>query len=96
MAEFELNIYGNNDEILKKYATSHIRWGVLLQALKLDEQLDGASAEQQFDAISELLKKLFPELTDEEIQNADYSDVINTFKQILNKANKLDSGEPKN
>ena len=32
MAQFELNIYGKDDEIVERYATDRVRWGIFLQA----------------------------------------------------------------
>ena len=95
MAQFELNIYGNNDEIVKTHATDRVRWGVFMQALELQESLEEQSAEEQFKAINELVKKIFPDLTDAERENADINEVLNTFKQLLNKAGKI-GVKPKN
>lgn len=89
MAQFELNIYGNNDEILKTYATDRVRWGVYLQALELQEKIAGKSAAEQFRLINAFLKKIFPDLTDEDLELADYDDVMNTFKQLINKSNAI-------
>lgn len=89
MAQFELNIYGNNDEILKTYATDRVRWGVYLQALELQEKIAGKSAAEQFRLINVFLKKIFPDLTDEDLEFADYDDVMNTFKQLINKSNAI-------
>ena len=36
MAQFELNTYGKDDEILNTFATDRVRWGVFMQALELD------------------------------------------------------------
>lgn len=89
MAIFELNIYGKNDEIEKTYATDRVRWGVFLQALELQEQIAGETVEEQFKAINEFVKQIFPELTDADLAKADIDDVLNTFKQLLNKASKI-------
>lgn len=89
MAQFELNIYGNNDEILKTYATDRVRWGVYLQALELQEKIAGKSAAEQFRLINAFLKKIFPDLTDEDLELADYDDIMNTFKQLINKSNAI-------
>lgn len=89
MAQFELNIYGNNDEITKTYATDKVRWGVFMQALELQDGLTEKSAAEQLKLINAFIKKIFPELTDEEIEWADSDDVLNTFKQLLNKANSI-------
>ena len=95
MALFELNIYGKDDEVIKKYETDKVRWGVYLQATELSENLEGASASEKFKKISAFVKKIFPELTDDELDKADSDDVLNTFKQLINKANgiKTDSNE---
>lgn len=89
MAVFELNIYGKNDEIIKTYTTDRVRWGVFMQALELQESIEEQSAEEQFKAINSFIKKIFPDLTDADLNNADINDVLNTFKQLLFKASKL-------
>ena len=63
MAKFELNTYGKNDEILVTFETDRVRWGVFAQALKLADDLEKMSAEQQFAAIGEFVKKIFTSLT---------------------------------
>lgn len=95
MAQFELNIYGNNDEILKTYSTEKVRWGVFMQALELQEGLQGKSPAEQFKLMNSFLKKIFPDLTDADLELADGDDVINTFKQLTHKANAL-NGNTKN
>lgn len=95
MAQFELNIYGNNDEIIKTFATDKIRFGIFMQALELEEGLTEMSAGEQFKTISNFVKKIFPDLTDADLENADMDDVFNTFKQLMNKANKI-GGNSKN
>lgn len=95
MAQFELNVYGNNDEIIKQFQTDKVRWGVYMQALELDEKLTDQSPAEQFKQINNFVKKIFPELTDADLENADSDDVINTFRQLLHKANKI-GGTSKN
>ena len=91
MALFELNIYGNDDEVVKKFETDRVRWGVYLQATELSESLEGASAAEKFRKISAFVKKIFPDLTDEELENADSDDVMNTFAQLIRKAKGIKS-----
>lgn len=86
MAQFKLNIYGENDEIIKTHETDHVRWGVYMQALELQESIKGAPAAEQFAAINRFIYKIFPGLTEEELMDADGQDVFNTFKQLVNKA----------
>ena len=93
MAQFELNIYGNNDEIVKRFETDKVRWGVFMQALELQQNIAKKSASEQFALINDFVKKIFPDLTDADLENADIDDVLNTFKQLLNKAGKIGGGE---
>jgi hypothetical protein len=95
MAAFELNIYGKDDEISKTYATDKVRWGVFLQALEVQESLATKTPAEQFDTINRFVKKIFPDLTDKDLENADINDVMNIFKQLLNKASKI-GGNSKN
>lgn len=92
MALFELNIYGKDDEIIKRFETDKVRWGVYLQATELSENLAGASTTEQFRQISAFVKKIFPDLTDADLENADSEDVLNTFTQLVRKANKINAG----
>ncbi len=82
MAKFELNIYGQNDEITNVYKTDHIRWGLLIAALDLQEQIKDADEAEQVVAIGEFVKEIFSGMTDEDLRNADIDDVMNVFKQV--------------
>lgn len=95
MAQFELNIYGNNDEIVKTYATDKVRWGVFMQALELADGLKDKDAAEQFKLINSFVKRIFPDLTDDDLECADADDILNTFKQLLRKANAI-GGSSKN
>ena len=96
MARFELTIYGENDEVLKKYETDHVRWGVLLNAVKLQEEIKGKDAGAQFVAINEFAKSIFVGITDEELEKADGMDVINTFNQLISSVGKINGDKAKN
>lgn len=93
--DFELNIYGTNDEIIKTYRTAHVRWGIFTDAIKLHEEISSKSVEEQLAAVSSFMKNIFVGLTDEELQLADAFDVFNTFRMIVNKANSI-KGSRKN
>lgn len=95
MAQFELNIYGNDDEIIKRFETDRVRWGVFMQAFQTQEQLEKMSPAKQFATINNFVKKIFPDLTDADLENADIEDVMNTFKQLLNKVGDI-GGNSKN
>lgn len=93
-APFELNIYGVNDEILKTYSTSHVRWGVLKAALALQEKIKDAPQDEQFEAISSFATRIFVGLTMEELDNAAAEDVVANFNQLTRMANRI--VKPKN
>jgi hypothetical protein len=57
--------------------------------------LDNQSPAKQFEIINGFVKKIFPELTDNDLENADIDDVMNIFRQLINKANKI-GGKSKN
>lgn len=92
MAQFELNIYNENDEVVKRFETERVRWGVFMQALELEESLKGAQARDMIAAINQFVKKIFPAITDADIENADVDDVLHTFQQLLRKASKIGGG----
>lgn len=93
MAKFELNIYGKNDEVIKKYETDYIRWSVFLNAIKLQEKIKGKSAGEQFDAVNDFIKSVFLGITDDELENADGFDVMNIFKQIISMAKGIENSK---
>lgn len=93
---FELSIYGENDEVLKKYETDHVRWGVLLKAVNLQEIMKDKTSIEQVGMVGEFVKSIFVGLTDEELEKADTNDVMNTFKQLLSSVGKINSGDSKN
>lgn len=89
MAKFELNIYGENDEIVKTYATDHLRYGVLMQALEMQEGMEDMTAAEQMQTANALVKKVFAGLTDAELACADAGDVLATFAQVTKHAERI-------
>jgi hypothetical protein len=89
MAQFELNIYGADDEVVKHFETDRVRWGIFVQALELEESLKSAKAADMISAVNEFVKKIFPTLTDADLLDADVDDVLHTFQQLLAKAKKI-------
>lgn len=92
MAKFELNIYGENDEILKKYETDHIRYGVLMEALAMEDKVKNRPQLEVMQAANCIVKRIFPGLTDDDLMNADTNDVLNTYAQVTRQANGIDDG----
>ena len=91
-----LNIYGENDEIVKTYSTSHIRFKLFKDAVVVNEEIANKGIEEQLDAGGGFMKSVFIGLTDEEIENADTFDIFNVFRMIVNKANNIKGGKGKN
>ena len=91
MAKFELNIYGEDDEIIKRYETEHIRFGVLISALEI--QGKKLNAKEQFDAVCRIIKSVFAGLTDEDLKLADTGDIFSTFYQVIRQANGIEGSD---
>jgi hypothetical protein len=89
MAQFELKIYDANNEVVKQFETDLVRWGVFVQALELEESIKSATAKDMILSINKFIKKIFPDITDADLESADVDDVLNTFKQLLAKAGKI-------
>lgn len=96
MAKYELPIYGKNDEIVKMHEANICPWAVYIQAADMQEQLKDKSARDQMDAVGNILKSVFPELTNDELLHADGADVMNTFVQIVSGGQKIKGGNSKN
>ena len=90
--EFYLNIYGENDEIVKTVETDVVRWGVFMKAVKLQDDIKNKSEAEQMTAITGFMTALFPSLTPEDLDGADTFDIFNTFTQIVNKAKNINTG----
>lgn len=96
MAKYELNIYGENDEIVKQYSTNICSWGIFIQAAEMSETLHEKSASEQISAVGDILKSVFRGLTSEELKCADAFDVMNTFQQIVSGGQKIKGANSKN
>lgn len=81
--KYVLPIYGEDDEIVKEYATDVVRYGILEDALKASEEVAGKGATEQLKVINPIIKRVFKGLTDEELKDADLFDVFNVFNQII-------------
>lgn len=89
MAAFELRIYGEEDSIVKTFARNNVRWGVFLRAVGIQEEMTGKTADEQVIMVNDFVKTLFPDITENELKNADAQDVMNLFWQLVRKANEI-------
>ena len=89
MARFELCIYGEKDEILKKYETDKARYGAFEEAVKFTEEAEGKKESEvtvlAYKMLKNFIKNLFPSITDEEIKLADLNDINNLAFQVSGK-----------
>ena len=93
MARFELNIYGKDDEIVKTYETERLKYGTLLQALKIAEKFDDMTNAQFVEAAQGIVKSVFVGITDEEIQCADAHDVVSIYQQVARASGGVEGGK---
>ena len=96
MAKYELPIYGKDEAIIKTHEANIIPWGIFVNAAELEDKLKDMTAKNQIIAVQNILKEIFPELTDEDLLHADTSDVMNTFLQIVNGGQTIKGGSSKN
>lgn len=96
MAKYELPIYGEHDEVVKMHETNICPWAVFIQAADMQEVLKNKSAREQLEAVGNILKAVFPTLTDAELMRADGADVMNTFQQIVSGGQRIKGGDSKN
>ena len=93
MAKFELPIYGKEDQIVNKYETDIVRYGILEDAIKISEETKGKGPIEQLKAVTPILQRVFKGLSEEEIKDADLFDVFGVFNQIISLANGLQGKE---
>ena len=92
MAKYELPIYGENDEIIKTYETDHVRWGLFVEACKINDDVKDKPIPEQLSAINKLIQKVFAGLTDDHLMLADATDIFNTFEQLKRIGNSINGG----
>lgn len=88
----EINIYDEELEIVKTYKTYGIRWKAFKKIMSMQDELDdlkNASDEQAVEKMNEVLKLVFPNLTEEDIEEAFYEDLFNCFMQATNIAKRM-------
>ena len=96
-APVELTLYNENDEPIKTYTKSVIRWGMLKQAIKLAKQLgtdERELSEDNLDALSAFACRLFDDqFTQGQLEaGADIAEVMACFKMVVNRAGAMGNG----
>lgn len=95
-ASINLKIYDDQDEVIAEFEKSRIRWGFLEDVIEASEGLEDKSKKEQFKIMGKMLQLLFPDLTDELLRLADFTDVQNCFTQIRNISKQIEGAESKN
>jgi hypothetical protein len=83
---FKLNILGEKDKVIKTYETSKIKYGLIEDMVVLSKELEGKSEFEQFGLMKPLLKNMFVGLTDEELRNVDFLEVLGVIKNLMSVA----------
>lgn len=96
MALFKLNVYGENDKIIKSYETSRIRYGLIEDFISLSKKLDGKSEIEQFQLMKPILKTLFVGITDEELRDVDFREVTDVILSMFKTVNSGFGSDEKN
>lgn len=93
---FKLNILGENDAVVKTYETSKIKYGLIEDMVSLSKELAGKNEFEQFGLMKPLLKNMFIGITDDELRNVDFLEVLAVIKNLMEVATKGFGTEGKN
>lgn len=93
MAKFQINVYSDSDEVIKTYVRNTCPVHLFTRAVKLAEKLESkkASDYEAIDEIIEIVKALFPEMTQEEADRCDMTDIIFTFRELVQRSARIES-----
>lgn len=94
--KYSLNVYGENSEIVEKVETDFVPVGIFIKAIDMSEKMkkEKMSESKQFDIMIEIVLMVFKKLDrDKLLTGCDINDVMNVFKQIVNRANYIESSK---
>lgn len=95
MAKFELNIYGDNDSIVKTHQRNKCSVDLFLKFQRYSEKVTGEKVKSDnefFAGLKELFLEFFPEMTEAEYTNStDVAEIIILFNNIITKATQFTS-----
>lgn len=87
---YSLNVYDENSEIIKTVETEFVPVGVFIKALDMNDKIKDKSVKEQFDTMVDIILMVFKKLTKKELtESCDINDVVNVFRQIVNRANEI-------
>ena len=88
----ELNIYDDDLEIVKTLKSYGIKWKtfkIILSKQSKFESLKDSDAAGAIDEIHEIVRLIFPKITEEDLNEAYMDDLYSCFMQAINVANKM-------
>lgn len=89
----EITLYNDDDEPIKTYSKSVVRWGILKQAIKLAKSLEESEGfgDDDFDQISAFICRLFDDQfsMSELEEGADVSEIMSCFHAVVRRANTM-------
>lgn len=88
----ELNIYNEELEIVNTYKTYGIRWKAFKKIMSMQDELEElrkAEDEEAIEKISDVLRLIYPNLTDNDLDEAYFEDLFNCFEQAVNVAKRM-------
>lgn len=88
----ELNIYDEDLEIVKTYKTYGIRWKTCKKILSMRDELDAlmkAEDDEAIEKLNEIIKLVYPNITDEHLDEAYTDDLYKCCNQAMKIANDL-------
>lgn len=93
MAIVEMNIYDENDAIVKTFTANRVRWGLIVKAVDLQDAIDAGNVTgaEQIKLLNEFVLSLFPSMTQSDLELADVNDIKNVFKIVGNMSGKIDA-----
>lgn len=93
MAIVSLNIYGDDDEILKTFSTNRVRWGLIVKAVELSERIeaDDVTTTEQIKLLNDFVLSVFPTMTQSDVEMADINDIKNVFKIVGNMSGEINT-----
>lgn len=83
MALFKLNVYGTNDEVIKTYETSKIKYGLIEDFISFSDEIKEKSVFEQFTLMKPIIKNLFVGITDEELKNIDIVEFTKVLYEMI-------------
>lgn len=87
----ELNVYNEDNEVVKKYESYGLRWKAFKNVMAKQKELEEINTDdpEAMSVFYEIIKLAFPNITAAEFDELYLDDIFNCFNQIINVANKM-------